>query len=75
MTEDYIICAICSEKFEGCQFDRCPKCDWTYTDIESMQEEDEIDSCNTISQKEAKEMVRKGFNIWGGPFYNYVEKE
>ncbi len=62
-----IKCAICGHEYKGETFDLCPFCGWVFTGIEPVQAEHEVDGCNTMSQKQAKENVAKGFTIWGDP--------
>ena len=67
MVKDHIKCHICGTEYEGEVFDECPYCQWGYTDIEKLQEEDEVDGFNCISAKEARELVKNGLTIFGDP--------
>ena len=66
MTEK-VTCPICGTEFEGGSFDDCPYCYWTYLGYEGELEEDEVDSANPVTIRQAKELVAKGLNIWGEP--------
>ena len=60
-------CPICGTEFDGSSFDDCPFCDWTYLGYEGEMEEDEVDSANPVTIRQAKELLAKGLNIWGDP--------
>ena len=66
MTEK-VKCPICGTEFEGGSFDDCPYCDWAYLGYEGEMEEDEVDSANPVTIRQAKELLAKGLNIWGDP--------
>ena len=66
MTEK-VTCPICGTEFEGGSFDDCPYCDWTYLGYEGELEEDEVDSANPVTIRQAKMNFAKGLNIWGEP--------
>ena len=60
-------CYICGTEFEGEMFvDNCPCCGWIPAD-EEMLTEDEYDTINYTSIKEAKANYAKGLNKWGEP--------
>lgn len=65
--KEKVKCPICGTEFEGGSFDDCPLCDWTYLGYEGEMEEDELDSANPVTIREAKENFAKGLNIWGEP--------
>lgn len=65
--DEIVKCPICGTEFEGGTFDDCSYCDWTYLGYEAELEEDEIDSANPITVKQAKENLAKGLDIWGRP--------
>lgn len=67
MKTEKVKCPICGTEFEGGSFDDCPICDWTYLGYEGELEEDEIDSANPITVKQAKKNFAKGLDIWGNP--------
>jgi len=65
-----IICPCCGKTFRGELDDTCPHCDWwcdgvNLTDDEIWEEE--LKAPNPICLGEAREMVKKGLNIWGKP--------
>lgn len=65
-----IKCPICDTVYrghEGEKYDYCPKCNWAYTGIEDTLEENEKDSYNCMSLKEAKAMLARGLTIFGAP--------
>ena len=64
---DRIKCPICGTEIEDELFVPCPYCEWGYTGIEHCSPDDYKSSFNFMSPKEAKELVAKGFNIWGDP--------
>lgn len=65
--DEKLKCPICGTEFEGGTFDICPYCDWTYLGYEDELEEDEIDSANPTTVKQARENFAKGLDIWGDP--------
>lgn len=66
---DNIKCPVCETEMPDDTHTNCPNCDWEYTGIECLienQEENE-DNFNPVSIAEAKRLVAKGKNIWGEP--------
>lgn len=61
-------CPICNAIINDAPYDEmCPTCAWTYTGVENVYEENEIDDYNLISRKQAKELFAKGLNKYGEP--------
>lgn len=63
---DRIKCPICGTEIEDELFVPCPYCEWGYTGIEHYSPDEKCEF-NFISPNAAKELVAKGFNIWGDP--------
>lgn len=62
-----IKCPICGTEIEDDTYQDCPYCDWTYVGIECVLDEDEVESENGMSIRQARENVAKGLDIWGDP--------
>lgn len=65
--DEKLKCPICGNEFEGGTFDVCECCGQSYLGYEDELEEDEIDSANPITVKQARENFAKGLDIWGDP--------
>ena len=65
--KEEIKCPICGHIYLGESFDDCPVCDWEYTGTEEQYDENEYNSPNHMTIKQAKENFSKGLNIWGEP--------
>ena len=51
----------------GMTYDNCPICDWMFWGGEKELKEDEYDSTNYTTIREAKQKFAQGLNIWGKP--------
>ena len=59
-------CFICGTEFNA-DDDLCPCCEWFYLGFEDKLDEEEYDSCNLMTIKQAKDNYAKGLNVWGKP--------
>ena len=62
-----ITCPICKTIYMGVTFGNCPVCDWMFWGGETELNDDEYDSTNFTSIREAKKKFAQGLNIWGNP--------
>ena len=62
-------CYICGTRFDLNEYDdACPCCGWYYlSGYEEEMDEDEKESPNYISIKEAKSLFKRGLDVFGKP--------
>ena len=60
-------CPICGTLIDDDSYTDCPYCGWGYTGAEEAFEDDEREPWNLMSKGEAKELLKKGLNVWGEP--------
>ncbi len=61
-------CLICSTEFDAdATDDECPYCNWFNFIIDDDLDEDDPDTLNPITIRQAKENLAKGLDIWGKP--------
>ena len=61
-------CPICNTLIDDNPYNIiCPVCQWGYTGVECVYEENEKDDFNLISRAEAKSNYEKGLTVFGEP--------
>ena len=61
-------CPICNTLIDDNPYDTvCPVCQWAYTGVERVYEENEKDDFNLMSRAAAKNNYKKGLTIFGKP--------
>ena len=65
MKKFYVDCYICGNHYDANESDVCKVCGWMFSGCEYGLGEDEIDTCNTMSRREAKKNFQNTGSIWG----------
>lgn len=61
-------CPICNTKFDLDETDDvCPHCGWLVQGWENEIEENDPETCNPLTVRQAKDNLAKGLDIWGNP--------